>query len=152
MKNHYALIFAVREWVCIDDETDTCTDNIAGHANVNINENQNQNVNKNEIIDKGDYEGKIQEKELKKELRKESKKELKMCVKRQILTARKGQRPTVWIDFNEVRETILNWEGYKIISISYSSPSSEECSLHSFQAMNSARIIIPEEYKKYIKM
>ena len=154
MKNHYALIFAVREWVCIDDETDTCTDNIAHHVNVNKNQNVNvnENVNENEIIDKGDYEGKIAEKELKKELKKESKKELKMCVKRQILTARRGQRPTVWIDFNEVRETILNWEGYKIISISYSSPSSEECSLHSFQAMNSARIIIPEEYKKYIKM
>lgn len=36
---------------------------------------------------------------------------------RQILTARKGQRPTAWIDFLEVREVLLSWEGYKIMLI-----------------------------------
>jgi hypothetical protein len=51
LKNHYALIFAVREWVI-----------------------ENQTV-------------------------------------RQILTARKGQRPTVWIDFLEARDTMIGWEG-----------------------------------------
>jgi len=34
---------------------------------------------------------------------------------RQMLTARKGQRPTAWIDFDEAREQMLAWEGYKIL-------------------------------------
>lgn len=62
LKNHYALIFAVREWV--DDRTGQCV--------------------------------------------------------RQVLTARKGQRPTAWLDFSEVREVMLGWDGYKIIAISCS--------------------------------
>ena len=150
MKNHYALIFAVREWVYIDNEIESSDDIISHHKNEisNENENENENRNENDANDRGNYEGKKTENIMKKVLKIESKKELKLCVTRQILTARKGQRPTVWIDFKEVRETILNWEGYKIISISYSSQSSEECSLNSFQTINSARIIIPEEYKK----
>ena len=34
---------------------------------------------------------------------------------RQILTARKGQRPTSWINFEEAREIMLAWDGYKIL-------------------------------------
>jgi hypothetical protein len=59
LKNHYALIFALREWY--------------------------------NAVDKKYY--------------------------RQLLTARKGQRPTAWIDFSEARETLLSWEGYKIMLI-----------------------------------
>jgi len=59
LKNHYALIFATREWV-------------GGVDGVHV---------------------------------------------RQLLCARKGQRPTAWIDFEEARETMLGWEGYKIMSV-----------------------------------
>ncbi|KAJ1407969.1 hypothetical protein B484DRAFT_337098 [Ochromonadaceae sp. CCMP2298] len=61
LKNHYALLFAAREWV---DAGGTCV--------------------------------------------------------RQLLTARKGQRPAAWLDFSEAREVMLGWEGYKIMAISSS--------------------------------
>jgi hypothetical protein len=61
LTNHYALIFALREW------TDT-----------------------------------------------ESNKQV-----RQVLTARKGQRPSAWIDFEEARETMLKWPGYKLLRVEH---------------------------------
>jgi len=64
LKNHYALIFALREWV----------DALSGR-----------------------------------------------CV-RQLLTARKGQRPTAWIEFSEARETVLGWVGYKIMAVQRNVP------------------------------
>ncbi len=36
---------------------------------------------------------------------------------RELLTARKGQRPTVWVDFIELRESLLSWDGYKVMVI-----------------------------------
>lgn len=36
---------------------------------------------------------------------------------RQILTSRRGQRPTVWMDFREARKILLGWEGYKILAV-----------------------------------
>jgi len=36
-------------------------------------------------------------------------------VRRQILTARKGQRPTVWMDWEEARSIMLGWSGYHIL-------------------------------------
>lgn len=40
---------------------------------------------------------------------------------RQLLTARRGQRPTAWMDFAEAREVMLGWDGYKMMALSYSS-------------------------------
>eukprot|EP00605_Chrysophyceae_sp_TOSAG23-4_P001902 GSChrysophyteH1.ASY1.ANO1.2100.1 assembled CDS len=41
---------------------------------------------------------------------------------RQLLTARKGQRPTAWIDFSEARETVMSWVGYKLMAVTRSLP------------------------------
>lgn len=60
LKNHYALVFACREWT--DDRTGECV--------------------------------------------------------RQLLTARRGQRPVVWMDFAEAREVMLGWDGYKMMAVS----------------------------------
>eukprot|EP00929_Paragymnodinium_shiwhaense_P063082 TRINITY_DN31537_c0_g2_i1.p1 TRINITY_DN31537_c0_g2~~TRINITY_DN31537_c0_g2_i1.p1 ORF type:complete len:551 (+),score=164.50 TRINITY_DN31537_c0_g2_i1:79-1653(+) len=63
LTNHYALIFAWREWHEESEETD---------------------------------EPKI---------------------RRQILTARKGQKPTAWMDWEEARSIILGWSGYHILQL-----------------------------------
>ena len=68
LKNHYALIFAMREWVDASN---------------------GQSV-------------------------------------QQVLTARKGQRPTAWLDFSEVREQVLGWDGYKIIALTRGNQTSEQ--------------------------
>jgi hypothetical protein len=47
-------------------------------------------------------------------------------VTRQLLTARKGQRPTAWIDFDEAREQMLAWEGYKILVLAGENSEGEE--------------------------
>ena len=36
---------------------------------------------------------------------------------RQVLTTRRGQRPTTWMDFDEVRDVVIKWSGYKVIQI-----------------------------------
>lgn len=41
-------------------------------------------------------------------------------VVRQILTARRGQRPTVWMDWTEARQIVTKWAGYNILRISCS--------------------------------
>ena len=38
-------------------------------------------------------------------------------VVREVLTARKGQRPSAWIDFEEARKTMLRWNGYKMLAV-----------------------------------
>lgn len=36
---------------------------------------------------------------------------------RQMLTARKGQRPSAWLDFEAAVQIMLGWEGYKILRV-----------------------------------
>lgn len=36
---------------------------------------------------------------------------------RQLLTSRRGQRPSAWIDWEEARNTMLGWDGYKILAV-----------------------------------
>eukprot|EP00931_Biecheleriopsis_adriatica_P103876 TRINITY_DN78667_c0_g1_i1.p1 TRINITY_DN78667_c0_g1~~TRINITY_DN78667_c0_g1_i1.p1 ORF type:complete len:489 (-),score=91.31 TRINITY_DN78667_c0_g1_i1:56-1429(-) len=38
-------------------------------------------------------------------------------ISRQILTAREGQRPTAWLDFEEARKIMLGWSGYHMLQL-----------------------------------
>lgn len=43
-------------------------------------------------------------------------------VRRQILTACKGQRPTAWLDFEEVRRIMISWSGYHLLQLERQGP------------------------------
>merc|ERR1719265_2250248 len=36
---------------------------------------------------------------------------------REVLTARRGQSPKVWIPFEELRQICLNWTGYRVMIV-----------------------------------
>ncbi|CAE8622333.1 unnamed protein product [Polarella glacialis] len=38
-------------------------------------------------------------------------------LRRQILTSRRGQRPSAWMDFEEVRTILLGWNGYHVLEL-----------------------------------
>ena len=40
------------------------------------------------------------------------------AIVRQLLTARKGQRPSAWVDWAETHKYIAGWSGYAILAIS----------------------------------
>lgn len=54
--------------------------------------------------------------------------EPRMC--RQVLTARKGQRPTAWLTFDEVRSIMLGWSGYNILRLQRSADLQAPSILH----------------------
>mmetsp|Transcript_18048 Transcript_18048/g.30318 ORF Transcript_18048/g.30318 Transcript_18048/m.30318 type:complete len:502 (+) Transcript_18048:29-1534(+) len=92
LKNHYALIFALREWVITGSDSSSSSGNdddgtgtVPGGG--------------------GGCSATV--------------------VTRQLLTARKGQRPVAWMDFDEARQVMLGWDGYKIMAISAALPSDE---------------------------
>ena len=73
-KNHYSLIYAMREWV------EAGTDDAAADA-------------KEPEPTRGRRA-------------------------RQVLTARKGQRPSAWVDWAEVHQFLAGWSGYAIMQVS----------------------------------
>jgi hypothetical protein len=91
LKNHYALIFALREWALPPPKDDDASSSPSTSTFVADLRHTCCTANKPEVQ-----------------------------VVRQILCARKGQRPTAWVDFDEARETMLSWEGYKIMAITLS--------------------------------
>lgn len=69
LKNHYALVFAMREWQQEEEEE----------------------LGDDESVGRRQH--------------------------REILTARKGQRPSAWVAWEEVYSTLCSWSGYKVIRV-----------------------------------
>lgn len=94
LKNHYALIYALKEWV----ERDMTSASDITH-------------------------------------------------KRQVLTARRGQRPSAWIDFEEVRSQMISWEGHKIMMMTRGKdthPLDLQNAVHVIQILNRADLEIDQ--------
>eukprot|EP00752_Nemacystus_decipiens_P001290 g1283.t1 len=108
LTNHYALIFALREWrepppaaaaaaACSSGTDETRKGNDAGAPGGVLRDDGRGAVGRgDDVHGSGSAQG---------------------GWTRQILTSRRGQRPTVWMDFREARKILLGWEGYKILAV-----------------------------------
>ena len=97
--NHYALIFALREWhEPINEPTPRGPDGAESAPStapiVSGTEDSGAAATCRPAIECGGYR-----------------------VVREMLTARKGQRPQVWIPWEEARQTMLKWNGYKMLAV-----------------------------------
>ena len=116
LKNHYALIFAMREWTEMVEDPLEAQGKAAGAAPCteapgdSVSRGDTPTEAPGDSVSRGDTSSAEPEPRTSCRLVKK--------VTRQILTARKGQRPTAWIDFSEVRNQVLGWEGYKIMALS----------------------------------
>jgi len=97
LKNHYALIFAMREW---EEPLPQAHDKDAERAE---NGEQAQQEPSSKVAS-SDQQGAMEDSK-------------GFRAVRQILTSRRGQRPSAWVDFEEARQTMLGWSGYKIMHI-----------------------------------
>ena len=84
LKNHYALIFALREWEEEKIAPPPTKEDAQQSADVRF--------------------------------------EAVRVRVREVLTARKGQGPSEWVSFEEMRETLLAWQGYKVLSVKLTRP------------------------------
>lgn len=89
LTNHYALVFAWREW--LGEEKKPL------HLVVGQREETDESESKDSSCEKGG--------------------EPQVVMRREVLTARRGQRPSAWIDFEECRQIMLNWAGYRILRL-----------------------------------
>ena len=90
-KNHYALVYAVRDW-----------------------------VEKVPIVAQGqDGGGAVKDEDEDVALALPTPTRYRKQRIRQVLTARRGQRPSAWIDWEELRGVYLKWIGYRLMSVRY---------------------------------
>ena len=99
LKNHYALIFALREWVVESDGATAAENGNRDNSSGSSAAAAAATISAAAIAATG------------------ATATTRVTIVRQLLTARRGQRPSAWIDFSEARETMLGWEGYKIIAV-----------------------------------
>eukprot|EP00968_Pinguiococcus_pyrenoidosus_P012795 scaffold1136_cov260-Pinguiococcus_pyrenoidosus.AAC.26 len=115
LKNHYALLYALREWEedCPIAASAESRENSkqASEASAELNEGTEQ-----QMSDMPDQEPFPEPKPEPKAEPSPDARDKRRTV-RQMLTARRGQRPSAWIDFEEAVETMCRCDGYKMIHI-----------------------------------
>ena len=159
LKNHYALIFAYREWMVYTPfMTDTsygasssvvpgdltggssCSE-MAKEGEIHASSSSSNNNNNTENqINGANGSGNVSNNNNSNTSNPSI--STPPIIKRQLLAARKGQRPTAWIDFEEARETMLGWEGYKIMAIS--SPGVD------IMTLRQSKLVVPDEYSSEV--
>jgi len=107
LKNHYALIYALREWV--DHTGDEATDTTAAAAAATTTAAVEAEMKS--AASNGDSEDRDCKPPPSLPAPQRGR------VVRQLLTSRRGQRPSAWVDFEEARKTMLGWDGYKIMLV-----------------------------------
>ena len=158
LKNHYALIFAYREWLVFSPSTSDAShgtsssgggDASGGSSSsepakeVESNAPSSSNNNNNTENQINGADGSVITSNINSSSSSSNSPSIPTpIIKRQLLAARKGQRPTVWIDFDEARETMLGWEGYKIMAIS--SPKVD------IMTLRQSLLVVPEEYRSEV--
>ena len=125
LKNHYALVFSLREWTTATPHPSPDAGLVSANASASATTASTDDTPAQEA----EVEGVAGV----------------GCVRRQILTARKGQRPTAWMDFDEVRETMLLWAGYKMIAITYTGGDFPS------EALKNSRFKVPEECEEILQ-
>lgn len=105
LKNHYALLFAMREWV--ERIEDTGADEVADAADGAEGAATSADADA-AVADSGGpapiiglgprVQGNLR-------------------IVRQVLTTRRGQRPSAWVDFEEMRAHFMKWAGHKLVAI-----------------------------------
>ena len=98
-RGHYSLIFAMREWV------EDCDVKPTQHNPSDAVEDRGEQVHVRGMHDKDGLGDKHEVAQRRRHVR-------------ELLTCRKGQRPTLWVDWAEVHASITGWSGYAIIEIS----------------------------------
>ena len=113
LKNHYALVFALREWsyeVEVGEDVAAAAASAADGAAA--------------VAPPTDATTTAAEPRRTTTTTTTTKKTKKTVVVRQLLTSRRGQRPSAWVDWREARETMLGWDGYKMMLVEKETASS----------------------------
>jgi hypothetical protein len=97
MSNHYCMVYGAREWV--EPETASST------------------PSSTEASNPASALEKMLERRMQPAAAEEPAKHAGVKRVRQLLSAKPGQRPSKWLDWDDLRKTMLGWAGYKVLAL-----------------------------------
>ena len=129
LKNHYALVYALREWVeVVPEKEEGQHDEAKEGTDVSVAplDFESKAGQKESLADGAETKTAMEENDCRSDesllppgapMSPPAPPPRRGRVVRQLLTSRRGQRPSAWIDFDEARETMLGWDGYKLLLV-----------------------------------